>query len=186
MTTFTYPIDDRLSLAFPQLNAAEKLFSLIESDRPHIEAFIADIAETKTLEAEKNFIKMKLHGYAEGTDYLFFIVYDKTICGCIDIHNIDQKIGKGEIGYWLHSSYTKRGIVTKCVQALCRLAFKDFGLNKLLIFVDVENAPSNRVAQKVGFTLTSTEPQDVLLFGKLRDMNHYTLLKEQYKKGSDE
>lgn len=91
MTTFTYPIDDRLSLAFPQLNAAEKLFALIESDRVHIEAFIDVIAETKTLEDEKDFIKMKLHGYAEGTDYLFFIMYDETICGCIDIHNIEPK-----------------------------------------------------------------------------------------------
>lgn len=186
MNAFTYHIDDHLSLAFPQLDAAEELFSVIESDRPHIEAFIDAMSETKTLKDELAFLKMKLHGYAEGTDYLFIILQDQEICGCIDIHGIDQKVGKGEIGYWLHSSFTKQGIVTKSVEAVCSLAFTEFGLNKLLIFVDVENDASNRVAQRCGFALTSTEPQDSLLFGKLRDMNHYTLLKEHYKKSFDE
>lgn len=186
MKAFTYRIDERLALAFPQLEAAEELFALIESDRPHIESFIDVMAETKTLADEKDFIKMKLHGYADGTDYLFFILSEQTICGCIDIHNVDKKIGKGEIGYWLHSSFTKRGIISKSVHAVCSLAFDTFGFNKLIICVDIENDPSNRVAQRCGFTLTSTEPQDALLYGKLRDMNHYTLLKEQFKKGFDE
>ncbi|EOH75818.1 GNAT family N-acetyltransferase [Enterococcus malodoratus] len=186
MNTFTYKIDDHLSLAFPHLEAAEKLFSLLESDRPHLEAFIDVLAETRTSDDEKNFIKTKLHGYAEGTDYLFFILLDQTLCGCIDIHTIDKKVGKGEIGYWLHSSYTSRGIISKSVQAICNLAFNEFGLNKLSIFANVENLPSNRVAQKCGFSLTSIEQQDALLYGKLRDMNHYTLLKEQYEKGFDE
>ncbi|WP_276532878.1 GNAT family N-acetyltransferase [Enterococcus malodoratus] len=104
----------------------------------------------------------------------------------MDIHTIDKKVGKWEIGYWLHSSYTSRGIISKSVQAICNLAFNEFGLNKLSIFADVENLPSNRVAQKCGFSLTSIEQQDALLYGKLRDMNHYTLLKEQYEKGFDE
>ena len=186
MNAFTYQIDDHLAFAFPQLEAAEELLALIESDRSHIEAFIDVMAETKTIEDEKDFIKMKLHGYADGTDYLFFILQGQKICGCIDIHNIDPKIGKGEIGYWLHSSFTKRGIISKSVKALCHLVFNDFGMKKLLICVDVDNAPSNRIAQRCGFTLTSTEPQDALLHGKLRDMNHYTLLKKQFKKGFDE
>lgn len=186
MNAFTYSIDEHVALAFPQLDAAEELFSLIESDRPHIEAFIDVMAETKSIKDEKDFIKLKLHGYAEETEYLFFILYDQIICGCIDIHGIDKKVGKGEIGYWLHSSYSKRGIVTKSVQAICTLAFEEYGLNKLIICVDTENEPSNRVAQRAGFIKTSTEPQDALLFGKLRDMNRYTLLKEQFKKGFDE
>lgn len=186
MNAFTYQIDEHLAFAFPQLEAAEELLTLIDSDRPHIQAFIDVMEETKTLEDEKNFIKMKLHGYADGTDYLFLILQDHMIYGCIDIHNIDRKIGKGEIGYWLHSSFTKRGIISKSVRALCHLAFNEFDLNKLLICVDVENTASNRVAERCGFFLTSTESQDALLRGKLRDMNHYTLLKEQFKKGFDE
>lgn len=69
----------------------------------------------------------------------------------------------------------------KSVQAICTLAFEEYGLNKLIICVDTENEPSNRVAQRAGFIKTSTEPQDALLFGKLRDMNRYTLLKNNSK-----
>ena len=58
------------------------------------------------------------------------------------------------------------------------MAFNDFVMNKLLICVEVDNAPSNRIAQRCGSTLTRTEPLDSLLHGTLIDLNHYTLPKK--------
>ncbi|MFC4772009.1 GNAT family N-acetyltransferase [Enterococcus hermanniensis] len=174
---FTHKIDEQITLTFPQLSAAKELFSLIDSDRNQITRFL-DMDQTQTWQDEREFIKTKLIGYAEGTDLLLFMMFNQQLCGCIDIHNIDTKAGKGEIGYWIHSSFSGQGIVSKSVRAISVLAFNAFELNKLKIIVDLENSASNRVAQNSGYILTSVERSDMRLREDLRDMNHYTLLKD--------
>ena len=183
--TFTHMVDADISLVFPQLSAAEELFSLIDSDRQRISQFL-DLDHTKTWLDEREFIKTKLIGYAEGTDFLLFMAFNQQLCGCIDIHNIDTKDGKGEIGYWIHSSFSGRGIVSKSVRAISTIAFNELALNKLKIIVDLENTASNRVAQCSGYFLTSVERSDMRLRENLRDMNHYTLLKEDLTKRADD
>ncbi|MFQ8675555.1 MAG: hypothetical protein ACLR95_04345 [Enterococcus avium] len=96
MNAFTYQIDDHLAFAFPQLEAAEELLALIESDRSHIEAFIDVMAETKTIEDEKDFIKMKLYGYADGTDYLFFILQGQRFAAVSIFIILTPKLGKAK------------------------------------------------------------------------------------------
>ena len=44
--TFTHMVDADISLVFPQLSAAEELFSLIDSDRQRISQFL-DLDHTK-------------------------------------------------------------------------------------------------------------------------------------------
>lgn len=59
-------------------------------------------------------------------------------------------------------------------------AFETLSLNKLTILADVRNIPSNKVAEKVGFSFVATDYQDVFDGEIFRDMNRYILLKEQF------
>ena len=178
---FHLPIDSKLSLVQPTVDMASTLFDLVDSDREHIRQFLDFVDVTKEPTDEIKYINMKLSGQVKGTDRLFLISYEDKLVGSIDLHFIDSRNKKAEIGYWIHSSQEKKGITTKSVKKVCQIAFEEMGLNKLTIVADTENIGSNAVAIKSGFSLVGTDKEDIIMYGDLRDMNKYSLLKSEFK-----
>lgn len=58
-----------------------------------------------------------------------------------------------ELGYTLHPDYWGRGYVPEAARALIDLAFKDLGLHKIELSCFGYNTQSQRVAEKLVFTL---------------------------------
>ena len=58
-----------------------------------------------------------------------------------------------EIGYILHPDYWGRGYVPEAARTLIDLAFKELGLHKVELSCFSYNVQSQRVADKLGFTL---------------------------------
>lgn len=178
---FYLPIDSKLSLVQPTVDMATILFDLVDSDREHIRQFLDFVDITTEPNDEVKYINMKLSGYVKGTDRLFLISYEGKLIGSIDLHFIDSRNKKAEIGYWIHSSQTQKGIATKSVKKVCQIAFEEMGLNKLSIIADTENTGSNAVAIKSGFSFVGTDKEDLVMYGNMRDMNKYSLLKSEFK-----
>lgn len=177
---FGLSIDEQLNLVTPELSMADEVFRLVDSDRDHIRTFLSFVDDTVDVTSEINYFKIKMTGAANGTDKLFLIAVDSKIIGCIDLHKIDLNNGKAEIGYWIHSNYSGKNIMSKAVKKLCSYSFEVLKLNKLIIFADVKNIASNKVALKSGFKLVGVKPQDVFMYDKYRDMNEYYLLKSAF------
>jgi RimJ/RimL family protein N-acetyltransferase len=57
-----------------------------------------------------------------------------------------------EIGYWLRASARGRGVTTRALALVTRHAV-EAGAARVQLRADVENVPSRRVAEKVGFML---------------------------------
>ena len=72
----------------------------------------------------------------------------------------------------------------KCVKRLCDFGFTSLDLNKILIYCDVDNHSSNRVAMKAGFKFINTDREEHILRGELRDMHRYELLKREWQASS--
>lgn len=177
---FHLPIDSKLALVQPTVALASTLFDLVDSDRKHIRQFLDFVDVTKDPTDEIKYINMKLSGQIKGTDRLFLISYEDNLVGSIDLHYIDARNKKAEIGYWIHSSQTKKGIITKCVKKVCQIAFEEMELNKLSIVADIKNIGSNAVALKSGFSLVGADKEDIIMYGESRDMNKYSLLKSEF------
>jgi ribosomal-protein-serine acetyltransferase len=78
-------------------------------------------------------------------------------------------LGQGdgvEIGYWIDSAVTGRGLATEATAALCDLAERLQGIHHIDIRCDVANAPSAAVPQRLGFERFGTEG-DVQVWRKL-------------------
>lgn len=180
MYNFTLAVDEKICLVQPTFQMAAEIFTLIDEDRDHLREYLDFVDLTKEVKDEENYLKMKFQGYAQGTDRLFFIAYEGKLVGTIDLHFIDSVHHKAEVGYWLSSRYTRKGIMTKVVNKLSEIAFFEMGLNKLTIVADVENYGSNRIAQGCNYTLVGTKREDILMYERYRDMNHYSLLKSEF------
>ena len=62
----------------------------------------------------------------------------------------DQHVG--EIGYWMRRDARGRGLTTRAVRLASQWALRALGCERLQLRADEQNVPSQRVAEKVGFT----------------------------------
>ncbi|MBK7428825.1 MAG: GNAT family N-acetyltransferase [Saprospiraceae bacterium] len=74
----------------------------------------------------------------------------------------------GEIGYVLLPEFRGYGWMTHAVQLAIRFGFNDMGLKRIIAYTDQENVKSQKVLERIGFTLS----------GKKKDGNlEYELFK---------
>ncbi len=82
----------------------------------------------------------------------------------------------GEIGYWIRSDHTSRGIASEATDRLIQLGFDEMGLHKINLRIAVGNSSSERVAEKLGFTKEGVLREELLLQGHWVDHTIYSLL----------
>ncbi|WAH93663.1 GNAT family protein [Streptococcus pneumoniae] len=86
-----------------------------------------------------------------------------------------------EIGYTLHPDYWGRGYVPEAARALIDLAFKDLGLHKIELTCFGYNLQSQRVAEKLSFTLEARIRDRKDAQGNCCDDLRYALLKSEWE-----
>jgi RimJ/RimL family protein N-acetyltransferase len=96
----------------------------------------------------------------EGTAYNYAIVTGDALVGSIGLMN---RCGPGglEIGYWVRSAYTGRGLATAATAALVGQAFGLPGVDWVEIVHDELNVASGQIPRKLGFTEAGRRPLDL-------------------------
>jgi RimJ/RimL family protein N-acetyltransferase len=80
----------------------------------------------------------------------YAIEKDGRVIGAIGM-TIDEN-ETGHVGYWCLRSERGQGIVPRAVRLLARFAFEELELGRVELVTDPDNASSQRVAEKLGFT----------------------------------
>ena len=87
--------------------------------------------------------------------------------------------GTGEIGYWTAPWARGRGVTTRAVRVAAAWAFEQLQLRRVELVIAVENTPSNRVAERAGFTHEGTLRQYREAKGVWRDHDVWSLLPDE-------
>lgn len=86
-----------------------------------------------------------------------------------------------EMGYTLHPDYWGQGIMPEAARAILEVGFNLVGLHKIEIECYSYNKASQRVAEKLGFTLESKIRDRKDAQGKRCDLLRYGLLKSEWE-----
>lgn len=111
----------------------------------------------------------------EEWSYLIVDSSGRLLGGC-GIHRVDFANGVGELGYWVRSSATRRGVATEATRQACEWAFREQGLHRIEILASVENVPSQQVAEKAGFAREAILRERLVLHGRRHDAVLYSRL----------
>jgi len=96
--------------------------------------------------------------WAAGTAFQYLILEADEPAGSAGLMaRIDP--GGLEIGYWVHSAHTGRGIATAAAAALTGAALTLPGIDHVEIHHDRLNLASERVPAKLGYTHVDTRPE---------------------------
>lgn len=103
---------------------------------------------------------------------------EKKVIGWIGVKDISWVFRDAEIFYvigdrdcWGH------GLATEAVILLLNYAFLELNLHKIKALALAPNAASNRILQKLGFSLEGTFKEESYIDGKYYDLKRYGLLK---------
>ena len=107
-----------------------------------------------SIEETRTWIASQPGKWKEGTEYNFAITHNSEplyLGGC-GLNMIDRDCGVANLGYWVRTSQTNRGIATAATLLLAQFAFDELKLKRVELTVAVDNHASLRVADKAGTT----------------------------------
>jgi RimJ/RimL family protein N-acetyltransferase len=74
------------------------------------------------------------------------------LLGSISLIRLNWRHRRGEVGYWLAPEARGQGHATRAVRLICQWGFHSLGLERIDLMAATGNAPSQRVAERAGFT----------------------------------
>jgi RimJ/RimL family protein N-acetyltransferase len=99
----------------------------------------------------RDWVAKQIAAFEARDEFNFAIITgDGQIAGVSGINAINRENRLANLGYWVRSSQTRRGIATRATRLLADWAFQNTELNRLEILVAIRNHPSLRVAAKTG------------------------------------
>jgi RimJ/RimL family protein N-acetyltransferase len=108
--------------------------------------------ENYSIQENRAWVKQRPKEWKSGRAYEFaiFDAKDGTMIGGCGLNAIDKENRRANLGYWVRSSCTGKGVAPAATRLLARWGFEVLKLSRIEILVAVENARSLRVAEKVG------------------------------------
>ena len=98
------------------------------------------------------------------------------LLGSIGWRVVDQ--GNVQIGYWVKAEARGRGAATEALRQLSRWALEELSARRIQLLAEPENVPSQRVAEKAGFTRECLLRSYLDVRGERRDGVMFSLLAE--------
>ncbi|MDQ4121343.1 MAG: GNAT family N-acetyltransferase [Acidobacteriota bacterium] len=131
-----------------------------------------------TLEESQSFVLLSETAWEQKTGFNF-AVFDQSsnlFLGGVGFSRIDRKNNFANLGYWVRSSQTKRGVATAAALLAAKFGFEDLGLNRIEILMAIENVASRRVAEKAGAKREGILRNRLLLHNRPHDALIYSLI----------
>ena len=102
------------------------------------------------------------------------------IIGTAGFVNWNRENKKAEIGYILSEEYWRRGIITEVVKEIVKFGFEILELTEISARSKPANIASQKVLVKCGFKYHGLIKKQLMIKGKLEDMDLFSLAKENW------
>lgn len=160
---------------------AEELTRVVGENLEELKLWMPWATDDYSVESAREFIKLNLSGFADNGSFGASVFFEGNLVGGIGFHNLDLRNKSAHLGYWLAKEAQGKGIMTRCCRALIDYLLGDFGLNRIQINCNIENAKSRAIPERLGFQLEGIHRQVEFLGDDFRDWAVYAMLKEDWK-----
>ncbi len=129
-------------------------FQLIDRNKKRLKRYFPlTVQKNESIESTIEYLKE----IAEKTDnretYVFGIYTQEKLIGVIYIKEIDWRIPKCELGYFIDKKFEGKGLMSKVIEETTKYCFERLKIEKIFLKIGSENIGSKRLAIKNGFLL---------------------------------
>ena len=173
-------IDPRTELRQITRKDALPIAAIVLENYDHLHRWLPWVNEHYSVEVTKRFVGEVDKGFAEGTSFQSVILRDGSIAGVLGFNTISEANKAAEIGYWLSKEYEGTGLMTRSCRALIDFGFKEYSMNRIMIRCASENARSQAIPKRLGFTFEGILREAEKLHGKYVDLVVFSLLRSEW------
>ena len=170
-------LDDGVTLRAVAVEDAPALATFVTQNHDHLCRFLTDLTDEITDEASAHRHLLEVVESRATRTLLEMHIWDGSrLCGAVRLRDLDWHNRNGKIGYLLGASEQGRGVISRVLTVFLQWAFHTLQLQRIELRCDPRNAPSIRVAKRLGFTYEgiarSVERRgdhynDVMIFARL-------------------
>ena len=165
----------RCQLLYISESHSEGLYEIVSTERERLAKWLPWVENMKSLENEKAFIKYAREKMERNELFMLTICVNQKPIGMIDIHNIDLQKHQAEIGYWISERYENQGFVKQGLKKIIKIIPSKFKIDKLLIYIDVDNVKSKFIPISLGFKKENEISRFEFYNGSYHDFKIYGL-----------
>jgi ribosomal-protein-serine acetyltransferase len=135
--------------------------------------------ENYSLDESTAFVLSRKAAWDQKSEFDFAIldVKTQTFLGGVGLNQFNRDHNYGNLGYWVRTSGTGRGVATAAALLAARLGFEDLGLQRIEIVAAVGNLGSHRVAAKVKAKREGVLQNRLWLHDRPQDAIMYSLVR---------
>jgi RimJ/RimL family protein N-acetyltransferase len=144
--------DGRVLLRPYRSSDADATYKAIRESLAEISPWLPFAHKDYSIKENRAWIKKRPEEWKKGTSYEFaiFDAKDGTLLGGCGLNGIGHENRQANLGYWVRTSHTGRGVAPAATLLLAKWGFAAVKLVRIEILVATGNARSLRVAEKVG------------------------------------
>jgi 8-oxo-dGTP diphosphatase len=148
--------------------------------------YLADVPYPYPHRLAENWICLTQEKLRGGGDYTLAVALraDNALIGTVQVKTGNYAKG-AEVGYWIGRPYWCRGYATEAVSRMVLFAFNRMGVHRVWAATLVDNAPSQRVLEKVGMHSLGIEDYDFPARGGIKKVNAFALTREEAKQDDE-
>jgi len=150
---------------------------------PELSAYLPWANERYTRSVTNQYIRESASAWIEGRAFDFSIrsqAQPDRHLGNMSVWFTSRPNAVGEVGYWVRSDETTRGVATEAAARILQFAFEDLDMHRVTLRIAVGNRASERVAEKLGFGLEGTLREDVKVGHMWLDHTLWSLLAQEW------
>jgi len=170
--------DDKVTLRPYRMSDSKESFTAIKESTAEISVWLPFAHKDYSLKENHAWVKQRPADWKKGKGYEFAILdaKDGRIIGGCGLNGIDRLNKKANLGYWVRTSDTGRGVAPAATLLLAKWGFEVLKLNRIEISVATGNARSLRVAEKVGAKREGVLRNRIVIGDKAHDAVMHSLI----------
>jgi RimJ/RimL family protein N-acetyltransferase len=140
-----------ISLRMYDMADVDEHFAAVSASQKELEPYMPWCHAKYSLDESTAWVASRDSAFLAGAAYDFVIVSSEgRILGACGLNQIDDRNRRANLGYWVRTDATRRGVATAATVLLADWAFANTPLDRLEIMVAKSNVASQRVAEKAG------------------------------------
>jgi len=163
-----------------RLDDAEALFEAAHESIREVSQWLPWCHQNYAIEETREFLASRVNPVNSEEAYSFgiFNKSDERFLGGVGLNFFNRVHQMANLGYWVRTSETGKGIASKATRLVARFGFTELGLQRIEIIAAVGNIASQRVAEKAGAVRECVARKRLLINGEQLDAVVFSLLPE--------
>jgi ribosomal-protein-serine acetyltransferase len=178
-------VDEDLLLQELRIKDIDRLFTLIDTNREHLQQWLSWIKRVQTRDDCRTFVNQTSYRNIFAGRWVYGVWYLDDLVGLIDFNEGLRSINQVSMGYWLSLAAQGKGIMTRSVRACLDYAFNEQHLHKVVVKCASDNFRSQAIPIRLRFSWEGLHHDAGTINGREVDMISYSMVYRDWARVRD-